>query len=77
MPTIPQIRPALAVRPAADLAVAGVDLPDHAVAHHPGDRRDELARHQPDDAEDQHQGRLRVVRRAEARRRRRPYGFGG
>ena len=55
---------------AADLTAAGVDLGDHAVAHHPGDRRDELAHHQPQDPEDQHQERLLVVRRGVAAHRR-------
>jgi Protein kinase domain len=48
-------------RPTADLAVAGVDLGDHPVAHDPGDRGDHLAGHQPEDPEDQHQHRLLVV----------------
>ena len=63
----------------------GVDLVDRALAHHPGERRDQLAQEQPDDAEDQRGHRPRVVlgrpravgrRTAVGTRRLRPVGAG-
>ena len=68
VPMIPQIRPALALPQQPGLTVAGVDLGDHAVAHDPRERRDQLAEHQPEDPENQHRGRLRVLRRRRTRR---------